>query len=333
MRWLIRSTGKGVPSRRMDNHEMSRFVDTSDEWIRSHTGIGFRHIAEEGQAASDLGILAAREALEAAGLKPADIDLILVATATPDYNGFPSTACLIQEALGVPQAGAMDVAAGCTGFIYALDAAAGMIGRLGRRRALVIGTEVFSRIIDWKDRNTCVLFGDGAGAVILESLEDHSPADHLSRGLVHTILGSDGSGAEALMIREGGSRHPFRDGQTLAQAPHVEMDGRRVYNFAVKANTDLIQNLLAAEGLSPEDIRWIVPHQANFRILKAAAKRINLDEKKIFMNIEEYANTSAASIPIALDDLVRQGGLRRGDWVLFLGFGAGLTYGGSLLQW
>ncbi len=325
----ITGTGKGIPARRMDNHEVARMVDTSDEWIRSHTGIGFRHIALEGEAASDLALAAAREALERADTGPEELDLIVVATATPDYNGFPSTACLVQAALGAGKAAAFDLAAGCTGFVYALDAAAAMIGRMGRKRALVIGAEVFSRVVDWSDRNTCVLFGDGAGAVVLEA----RGAGQDSRGLVHSILGADGTGAEALIIREGGSRYPFHAGEMVEKAPHVEMDGRRVYNFAVKANTDLIQQLMAQEGLEPGDIRWIVPHQANFRILRAAAKRIGLEEEKIYMNIEEYANTSAASVPIALDDLVRQGRISRGDWIVMLGFGAGLTYGGSLIQW
>ncbi|MCX7655919.1 MAG: ketoacyl-ACP synthase III [Treponemataceae bacterium] len=344
MAYEIRATGMAVPSRRVSNDELAQQLDTSDEWIRSHTGIGNRHIADENTAASDLAVMAARAALcmllerdpslggnyEAA---VQSIDVIIVATASPDFYGFPSTACLVQDRLGIPKAGAMDVVAGCTGFIYALETAAGLLAlKESRRRALVIGAEILSKLTNWKDRSTCVLFGDGAGAVILEKTE--APQQGASRrGLLRSILGSDGSGGEHLILRRGGSRNPYRAGETLDLPPVIEMNGRAVYNFAVKAVTDTIDALLQEEGITMEDLAWIVPHQANARIVQAAAKRFGIPEEKFFLNIEEYANTSAASIPIALDEMNRSGKLKRGDLILMVGFGAGLTYGGSLLVW
>jgi 3-oxoacyl-[acyl-carrier-protein] synthase-3 len=346
----IRGTGKAVPARRVSNDDLAQEtgIDTSDEWIRSHTGIGARHIAGEGIASSDLALEAAREALAmAAGWRGEDregrdraaremaetLDLIVLATIGPDYCGCPSTACLVQDGLGARQAAAMDIGAGCTGFVYALESAAGLLltGKT-RKRALVIGSEILSKLVNWKDRSTCVLFGDGAGAVVLE--KTGAPFEGPGRrGLVGTILGADGSGAEHLAIRRGGTRNPFKAGETVDLPPYIEMNGRAVYNFAVKAFTDTCRRLMAEDGIGIGDISLIVPHQANARIVQAAAKRLGMPEEKFFLNIEEYANTSGASIPIALDELNRAGRLNRGDLLMTVAFGGGLTYGGNLIVW
>jgi 3-oxoacyl-[acyl-carrier-protein] synthase-3 len=332
----IIATGRAVPEQRITNDDLARRIDTSDEWIRSHTGIGARHLADEGTACSDLALAAARQALGMAAerkgrslaLETAALDLILVCTATEDYYGTPPTACIVQGRLGASAAAAMDIGAGCTGFIYGLETAAGLLEiNPARKRALVIGSELLSRITDWDDRGSCVLFGDGAGAVILE--KNAEPG----RGLRRTILGADGSGAEHLIVRRGGSRNPFKTGERVEKPPALEMNGRAVYNFAVKSVTETIERLLADEGAAMAEVAWIVPHQANARIIQAAGKRLGIGEEKFFLNIEEYANTSAASIPIALDELNRAGKLNRGDLVMTIGFGGGLTYGGNLIRW
>lgn len=344
MAFEIVATGRAVPARRITNDELAKTLDTSDEWIRSHTGIGSRHVADEQTATSDLAVAAAQEALkmllerdkslngslEAAA---ASLDAVIVATASPDFFGFPSTACLVQDRLGAQKAAAMDVVAGCTGFIYGVETAAGILSvRSDRKRALVIGAEILSKITNWQDRGTCVLFGDGAGAVILEKT-DAPTSGPGKRGLLRSILGADGSGGEYLIMRRGGTRNPYKAGETLEAGPAIEMNGRAVYNFAVKAVTDTMERLLQEGGISVDDIARIVPHQANARIVQAAAKRLGIPEEKFFLNIEEYANTSAASVPIALDELNRAGGLKRGDLIMTLGFGAGLTYGGNLIVW
>jgi 3-oxoacyl-[acyl-carrier-protein] synthase-3 len=334
----IIATGRAVPQERVTNDDLAKRIDTSDEWIRSHTGIGARHIAGEATACSDLALEAAREVLamaaaggESAGSLAESLDMVVVCTATPDYYGTPPTACIIQDKLGAGRAAAMDITAGCTGFIYGLEIAAGFLGiNESRKRALVIGSEVLTRVTNWDDRGTCVLFGDGAGAVLLEK----RPAGATGkRGLLRTILGADGSGAEHLVIRRGGSRRPYRAGETVDIPPHIEMNGQAVYNFAVKAVTGTIERLLAEENIGIGDISRIVPHQANARIVQAAGKRLGIPEEKFFLNIEEYANTSAASIPIALDELNRGGALNRGDLIMTIGFGGGLTYGGNLIVW
>ena len=352
MAFEITGTGRAVPSRRVSNDELSKKIDTSDEWIRSHTGIGARHIAGEETAASDLALEAAKNALaQAAGLEAPQetasfagnekalaeaalsLDIIILATATGDYNGTPSTACVVQGKLGAKRAAAMDITVGCTGFIYGLETAAGLLSMdSGRKRALVIGTELLSRVMDWDDRGTCVLFGDGAGAVVLE--KTGAPKEGpLRRGLIRSILGADGSGAEHLIVRRGGSRAPFRAGETVGKPAHIEMNGQAVYSFAVRAMTETIEGILSAEGISINDVALIVPHQANARIVQAAAKRLKISEEKCFLNIEEYANTSAATIPIALDELNRGGKIKRGDLIVTVGFGGGLTYGANLIVW
>ncbi|MDR1318294.1 MAG: ketoacyl-ACP synthase III [Treponema sp.] len=362
----IIGTGRAIPSRRLGNDEVAKKIDTSDEWIRSHTGIGARHLAEDDTACSDLALEAAKNALAmAAGFQwPADfngfdkyekrdssggfsekdgrdraaaeyakkIDLIILGTATADYYGCPPTSCIIQDLLGAKQAAAMDVSACCTGFIYSMETAAGLLNISGeRKRALVIGSEVLSKLIDWDERSTCVLFGDGAGAVVLEKTGDSGGNGR--RGLLRSILGADGSGRESLVFRRGGSRYPFKAGELVDKPTHLEMKGQEVYYFAVRAVTETIEKLLEQEGITMDDVSRIVPHQANARIVRAAGKRLGIPMEKFFLNIEEYANTSAASIPIALDEMNRKGELKKGDLIMTVGFGGGLTYGGNLIVW
>ena len=328
MQALIRAVDFAVPSRRMANEEFSAFVDTSDEWIRSHTGIGFRHIAEPSLATSDLAVMACQKVLQKAGVSPEEIDLILVATATPDFVGFPSVACIVQDKIGAKNAGAMDVGAGCTGFIYALETARSFIGSGGARNVLVVGAETLSRVVNWQDRNTCVLFGDGAGAALVSGAEG---AD--GRGIVKSVLRADGSGARLLERTVGGSRFPFINGTTDPSQTCLKMDGRQVYNFAVKVVSEGLVDIMASNGIAQDDVAWIVPHQANVRIIEAASKRSKIPMEKFYVNIEEYANTSAASIPIALSEMCCKGLLKQGDLLLTFGFGAGLTYGGNVIRW
>jgi len=341
----IIGTGKAVPPKRVSNNDLAAQIETSDEWIRSHTGIGNRHLADENTACSDLAADAAKNALamaagysgtdsaerdKAAAEAAATIDMIVLATATADFFGTPSTACVVQDRLGARQAAAMDITAGCTGFVYGLETAAGLLNiSAKRKRALVIGAEVLSKMTNWNDRGTCVLFGDGAGAVVLEKTDDDSSRS----GLLHTILCADGSGRESLVMRRGGSRNPYKIGEVVDLPICVEMNGQEVYNFAVKAITDTIDALMKAGDFKAEEIARIVPHQANARIVQAAARRLHIPLEKFYLNIEEYANTSSASIPIALDELNRNGNLKKGDLILTVGFGGGLTYGGNIIIW
>ena len=324
----IRAIGIYVPERAVSNEELSKTVDTSDEWIRSHTGIGNRHIAAPEEAASDLAIKAAKIALEKAQVDAMELDTIITATATGDYPGFPSTACIVQHALGAENAAAFDLLAGCTGFIYALSVARDMIIAGSAKHILVIGAEVLTRITNWSDRNTAVLFGDGAGAAVVSANSKHD-----GRGSLESGLRAEGAGAEYLMRKAGGSRHPFVDGETPAEDLFLSMNGRRVYGFAVRVNTILINTLLRKANLRLEDIKYIVPHQANERIIQAAAERLKIPMDKFFLNMAEYANTSAASVPLALNEMTEKGLLKRGDLIITLGFGAGLTYGGALIRW
>ena len=331
----IIGTGKAVPPRKITNEELALTINTSDEWIRSHTGIGSRHIADENTACSDLAFTASKEALAMAepGLSMEEaaltLDLIILASVTNDFFGCPSTACLVQDKIGAKRAACFDLSAGCTGFIYTLETAAALLlSNPERKRALVIGSEILSRFADWSDRSNCVLFGDGAGAVVIEKTQNPE-----KRGLIRSTLYADGSGAEHIIYRRGGSREPFKDGETLEKAIHVKMNGQAVYNFAVKAIKDTVEDILSKEGLNIDDVACIVPHQANAKIVQAAAKRLKTREEKFFLNIEEYANTGAASIPIALDELNRSGRIKKGDLILIVGFGAGLTYGANLLIW
>lgn len=312
----------------MSNDEMAQIVDTSDEWIYSHTGIHNRHIAAPDEAASDLGTAAARKALDAAGITAAEIDLVLLATSTPDYVGLPSTACVVQDSLGISNAGAMDVMAACSGFVYALETARNFVEAGTAGNVLVIGAEVYSKIINWQDRTTCVLFGDGAGAVVVSAAKDNSES-----WVGKALLASEGKEAESLYRSHGGTRNRYVEGETPEEELYLKMNGRRVYNFAVRAVIDTIQHLLDEAGMRFEDLDYVVPHQANARILEAAAKRKGWDIDKFYINIAEYANTSAASIPIALGEMQAKGMLKRGMKLATVGFGSGLTYGGSLISW
>ncbi len=333
MQAVIRAVDCEVPARRMANDEFTAFLDTSDEWIHSHTGIRNRHIADPDQSPSDLAFAAGRKVLDRAGVAADEIDLVLVATATGDYLGFPSVACLVQDRLGAKRAGAMDLAAGCTGFIYGLETARNFVAGGGARNVLVIGAEVLSRIVDWQDRNTCVLFGDGAGAALVSAVDDARDGSGRPRGLIASMLRADGGGAHLLERPMGGTRTPFTPENFERTGTCLKMDGRQVYNFAVKAVAEGIPELLAANGFGIDDVAWIVPHQANVRIIEAAAKRAKIPLEKYYLNIEEYANTSAASIPIALTEMRAKGLLKEGDLVATFGFGAGLTWGGNLLRW
>jgi 3-oxoacyl-[acyl-carrier-protein] synthase-3 len=337
----ITGTGSAVPSNRVTNNDLALKMDTSDEWIRSHTGIGARHLAGEDTAASDLAMEAAEKALAMAAEKRGlsretlleQMDIIVVATASPDYIGCPSVACLVQGRIGARQAAAMDITAGCTGFLYGLETAAGLLSvNPERKLALVIGAEILSKFTDWDDRSSCVLFGDGAGAVVVEKTVAPCSGPE-KRGLLRTILGADGSGAHHLVFERGGSRFPFKKGEIVEKPTHLEMNGQAVYNFAVKTLASLIEELCVKEGITIDDVSRIIPHQANARIVQAAAKRLGIPDGKFFLNIEEYANTSSATIPIALDELNRSGGLNTGDLVMSIGFGGGLTFGGNLFIW
>jgi 3-oxoacyl-[acyl-carrier-protein] synthase III len=328
MRAVIRAVDFAVPARRMPNEEFSAFLDTSDEWIRSHTGIGNRHVAEPSVATSDLAVEACQKVLEKSGVPAEEIDLVLIATATGDFLGFPSVSCIVQDRIGAKKAAAMDLVAGCTGFIYALETARNFICGGGARNVLVAGAEILTRIVDWKDRNTCVLFGDGAGAVLVQADSTEG-----NRGVLKSVLRSDGSGARLLERTEGGTRFPFTDGVVDPARSFLKMEGRQVYSFATKVVSEGIVDLMETNNLSADDIAWIVPHQANVRIIEAAAKRSKIPLSKFFVNIEEYANTSAASIPIALSEMTNRGLLKAGDLILTFGFGAGLTYGGNLIRW
>ena len=317
----ITGTGSYLPERVVTNDELAAKLDTSNEWIYSHTGICSRHIAADDQSTSSIAVNAARAALDSAGLTPDQIGMIIVATSTSDYHSFPSTACLVQHALGAKNAGAFDLQAACTGFIYALEVARGMM-LVNPLPTLVIGAELMSRIVDWNDRDSCILFGDAAGAVVLE-------ASDVPGGIWHSILKADGSGSQ-LLYREGGSRQ-------LATGPWMqhtlEMKGRPVFNFAVKIFDEVLRGLLSHVGCTFDDLACVIPHQANARIIEAVARRMDAPLEKFFMNMETTGNTSAASIPLALDLAVRSGRVKDGDLMAMVGFGAGLTYGGLLMRW
>ena len=314
----IVSSGSYLPQRVVSNADLQTSVETSDEWIVSRTGIEARHVAAEGEMTSDLAFEAAQAALQAAAMGPEDIDLIVVATTTPDMV-FPSTACLLQQKLGVKQGAAFDVQAVCTGFIYALATANALIQNGSHKRALVVGAEVFSRILDWNDRRTCVLFGDGAGAVILEASE--------SPGILSTHLHADGSQGHILRVSASLS------GGELTGHPFLEMDGQAVFKMAVTVLHDVAQQALQRNQLTGEQLDWFIPHQANLRIIKAMAKKLGVAEEKVVTTVHKHGNTSAASVPLALDAAVRDGRVQRGQSVLLEGVGGGMTWGAVLLRY
>jgi len=320
----ILGVGSYVPDRVMTNDELSKLVDPSDEWITERTGIKQRHIAEPGQAASDLALPAARQALEQAGMDPAELDLVVVATVTPDMF-FPSTGSLLASELGAPDAAAYDLSAGCTGFMYALAQAYGTVAGGLARNALVVGAETLSKIINWHDRSTCVLFGDGAGAVVIGRAQDG--------GFKGFELGSDGEGGKELAIPGGGSRNPST-AETVAQEMHfLQMNGREVYKFATRVLVTSAEKLLDEISLTVDDVDLYVPHQANKRIIDHAASKLGIPEEKVFVNVDRYGNTSSASIPLCLAQGVREGRLKVGTRVLMTGMGAGLTWGSAYTVW
>ncbi len=320
-RSLVVGCGAYLPERVLTNHELAEGLDTSDEWIRQRTGIGERRIAAPGELTSDLAVVAARRALESAGMSGTDLDLIVLATATPDHT-FPATATKVQARLGMKRGAAFDVQAVCSGFVFALSVADNAI-RLGQARtALVIGAETFSRILDWQDRGTCVLFGDGAGAVVLNAAADTGPG---GRGVLATRLHSDGRQHDILYV-DGGPSSTRTTGL-------LRMEGREVFRQAVQHLTEAVDEALAAAGLNAADLDWLVPHQANSRIIDAIGRKLGLGPEKIVMTIERHANTSAASIPLALAEAVGDGRIRPGHLVLMEALGGGLTWGASVVRW
>jgi 3-oxoacyl-[acyl-carrier-protein] synthase-3 len=324
IRPTIRGWGMYVPERVMTNHDLEKIVHTSDEWITSRTGIRERHIVSADETTSSMAIAAGRRAIERAGLTPGDIDLVIVGTATPDYQ-FPATACLVQDALGV-EGGAFDLEAGCTSFMYGLAVASALVSTGMYQHVLVVGSESLSRILDWTDRATCVLFGDGAGAVVV------SPGVYCEFEPQY-VLGSDGSGAQALCLPAGGSRMPARE-ETVRDGLHfVRMAGPEVFRFATRVVAQATSQVLAKAGMTAADIDLFIPHQANTRIIESAARRLNIPEERVFVNIERYGNTSSASIPIALCEADEKGLLEPGNRVVMVGFGAGLTWGAGAIQW
>ena len=320
-------TGYGfyAPSRVVTNADLEKMVDTTDEWITTRTGIKERRFAADGETTSSMSARAATKALERARLRPQDVDLVVVGTCSPDYL-FPATACLVQNAIGAERAGAFDIEAACTSFVSALAIANGMILSGAARNAVVIGAETLSRLLDFKDRTTCVLFGDGAGAVVLE-------ASNASVGVESAVLHSDGSKGELLYVKAGASRVPATKETVEAGQHFIRMQGGEVFKLAVKSMADAAEEALAEAGMTTEDIDLLVPHQANVRIIDAVAKRLRFPSDKVFVNIQRYGNTSAASIPIALAEAAESGRLKKGDRVLLVAFGGGFTWGASVMEW
>jgi len=318
--------GKAVPERVVTNHELEQIVDTSDEWIRSRTGIHQRRIAvDPAETTATLAAKAAREALEVADIPASKVDMIIVATSSPEHT-FPATACAVQDMIGAVNAGAFDLSAACSGFVYGLGMAKGLIASGQAENVLVIGSETLSRITDWSDRNTCVLFGDGAGAVLVQS----SP---VPGGILSTEMGCDGSGGDLLTLPAGGSKMPATL-ETVASGQHfIKMNGRAVYRFATRIMAEATRRVLSKANLSVDDVDLVIPHQANERIIAVSMRNLKLPEEKVFRNLQYYGNTSTASIPIALYEALEQDRIKPNDTIVMVGFGAGLTWAGTAIQW
>ncbi len=325
MKARIIGTGSYLPEKVMTNFDLEKIVETNNEWIISRTGIEERRIAAEDQSTSDMATIAAQRAMEMAGLTAEDIDLIVLGTITGDYP-WPATACIVQANLGAKNAYAYDVSAACSGFLYALSSANDYIAAGRGKRALVIGAETLSRIVDWEDRNTCVLFGDGAGAVILEAQEGES-------GILSCHLHSDGNYLELLYQPGFGVKIPPSVESLDARAPYLKMQGNEVFKVAVRSLTEVSKEALAANNATSEDVGLFVPHQANLRILEATTKRLKLTEKQSFINVNKYGNTSGATIPIAIDEAYREGRIKEGDLLLSAAFGGGFTWASTLIRW
>jgi 3-oxoacyl-[acyl-carrier-protein] synthase-3 len=324
MRARITGTGSYAPEKVLANADLERMVATSDEWIRERTGIRERRIAGVGEACSDLAVVAGTRALNAAGLEAADLDMVLLATCTGDYP-LPATACLVQHQLGATKAAACDLSAACCGFVYALSVADAYV-KTGMRHVLVIGSEVMSAITDWTDRNTCVLFGDGAGAVVVSASDG-------ARGILSTHLRSDGNLCELIAVPGGGSRTPPCEKVVAERMHFIKMKGNETFKVAVRTLEDIARETLETNHLRVEDLDLYVPHQANVRILRAVVERLGLPLDKVMLNLDRYGNTSAASIPIALDEAVREGRIKEGSLVMLGAFGAGLTWASALIRW
>jgi len=318
IRSVVTGTGSALPLRRVSNAELAAEVDTSDEWIVERTGIRFRHIAEPDETTATLGAAAAQQAMAAAGLEPSDIGLIILATATPD-NTFPASATKVQALIGAPDCIAFDVAAVCSGFLYAVSVADAMLRTGAAKHALVIGSETFSRILDWEDRTTCVLFGDGAGAVVLSAKDVDD-----DQGILATRLHAEGKYSGMLYVDGGPS--------TTGTVGHVRMQGREVFRHAVTNLASVLGEVMADVGLSPDQIDWVVPHQANKRIIDATAKKLGLPSERVVLTVDQHANTSAASVPLALDLAIRDGRIKRGDLVVLEAMGGGFTWGAAVLR-
>lgn len=317
--------GSYVPERVLTNFDLEKMVDTTDEWIVSHTGMKERHIAAADQATSDLALKAATAALDDAGVPACSLDLVIVATVTPDMM-FPSASSLVQAALEANSAGAFDVGIGCTGFVYSLSVASAFVKSRMADRVLVVGADTLSRITDWEDRSTCVLFGDGAGAVVVEAAEP-------GEGVMGFELWSDGTAAGLLRLPGGGSRQPMSEEMLREKSHYIKMDGHEVFRTAVRGCPEVADAVMRKVGLAHEDIDWAIFHQANRRIIEAVARRLDIPDERVHCDVERYANTSAATIPLAMDDLYKEGKLKTGDHVLLASFGAGFSLAAAVLQW
>lgn len=326
VRAVIQGIGHGLPKKVLSNSDLEKIVETSDEWIKQRTGIAERRIAADDEASSTFAIMAAREALAASGAAAQDLDLVVCGTVTPDMP-FPATSCLVQNAIGASRAGAMDIGAACAGFIYSLSVAGSMIESGNIKTALVIGVDTLTKFVDWTDRSTCVLFGDGAGAVVIKG---ETGSD---RGLIKTVLLSDGSGAKHIEMAAGGSRHPYGKPGTCDVRDSIFMAGAEVYRFAVNAMGDACCRALDEAEMDASQIDLFVPHQANLRIIQSAAERLGLPPEKVFINVQKYGNTSGGSIPIGLYEAVQEGKLKPGMIVMTVGFGAGLVWGANIIRW
>ncbi|MGH9379860.1 MAG: beta-ketoacyl-ACP synthase III [Thermoanaerobaculia bacterium] len=326
MKAKILGTGRAVPARVLTNQDLEHIVDTTDEWITTRTGIKRRYIAAPEEALTDLAVPASQQALEMAGVDGSEVDLVICATVTPDMT-FPAAATQIQDRIGAKGAAAFDVSAACTGFIYALSIAQQFLENGGARTALIIGGEVLSKFIDWTDRSTCVLFGDGAGAAVLRAEEDGES------GVLGTVLHSDGCLGDLIYRPGGGSKHPPSKELDAGNLNFIKMRGNETFRVAVRSMAEVSREMLEKAGLAAEDVRWFIPHQANLRIIDAVRERLDVPEERVYVNVKDYGNTSAASIPIALDELNRNGKLDPGDLVLFAAFGAGLTWGAGAVRW
>lgn len=317
--------GSYLPEKKMTNKDIAEIVDTNDEWIVSRTGIRERRIALTEEAASDLGTKAALKALKNAGIEGSDVDMVIVATVTPDM-AFPSTACIIQDRIGADKASAFDLSAACSGFLYALSVAHQYVGTGTCDTVLVVASEILSKFLDWEDRNTCILFGDGAGAAVVRAVEE-------DKGFQSFDLGAQGAGGDLLKIPAGGSRMPASQETITNKEHYISMAGNEVFKFAVKIMGDTSLKVLEKAGLSKEDVDYLIPHQANTRIIDSAVKRLGLSPDKVYINLDKYGNMSGASIPVALDEAVGKGLIKKGDNVILVGFGAGLTWGSCVIKW